>query len=66
MNRGMDFPAYSGDAYIEINDNVPFFADDELAAGSFEYYSELDSLGRCGAYAVNSNNGKIHIAGDKT
>lgn len=43
-----DIPAYSGDAYIEINSNVPFFADDELTAESFEYYSELDSLGRCG------------------
>ena len=43
-----DIPAYSGDAYIEINGNVPFFTDDELPAESFEYYSELDSLGRCG------------------
>lgn len=44
-----DIPAYSGDAYIEINGNVPFFTDDELSAESFEYYAELDSLGRCGA-----------------
>ena len=43
-----NIPAYSGDAYIEINSNVPFFADDELTAESFESYSELDSLGRCG------------------
>lgn len=43
-----DIPAYSGSAYIEINGNVPFFTDDELSAESFEYYTELDSLGRCG------------------
>lgn len=47
-----DIPAYSGDAYTTINDNVPFFDDDELTTDAFEDYSDLDSLGRCGvAYA---------------
>lgn len=43
-------PAYSGQAYITINNNVPFFTEAELqeAAGSYESYSNLDSLGRCG------------------
>ena len=37
-------------AYIEINDNVPFFTD--YTTEVFEEYSDLDSLGRCGvAYA---------------
>lgn len=45
-------PAYSGNPYVEINGNVPEFADDELITTSFETYSPLDSLGRCGvAYA---------------
>lgn len=45
-------PAYSGSPYIEINGNVPYFADSELTTTSFESYSSLDSLGRCGvAYA---------------
>lgn len=35
--------------YVIINDNVPQFSDDEIVAESFENYSELDSLGRCGA-----------------
>lgn len=45
-------PAYSGQAYVPVNDNMPFFADGELVTESFETYSSLDSLGRCGvAYA---------------
>lgn len=52
-NISMDeIPEYSGNAYVSINDNVPFFTDDEMITEAFEYYSELDSLGRCGvAYA---------------
>ena len=45
-------PAYSGNPYVAVNDNVPFFTDDEMSTDAFEYYSNLDSLGRCGvAYA---------------
>ena len=43
------FPAYSGNGYIEINNNVPYFDSDELKRESFEYYSRLDRLGRCQA-----------------
>ena len=38
---------YSGQAYTQINDNKPFFKDYEIIKGSFEYYSDLDELGRC-------------------
>ena len=41
-------PKYSGSAYVAVNGNVPFFTKDEIKSESFEYYSELDSLGRCG------------------
>ena len=45
-------PAYSGSPYVAVNENIPFFTDEELTTQSFETYSELDSLGRCGvAYA---------------
>lgn len=43
-----DIPAYSGDPYVAIHDNVPLFTDSELTTASFEDYSPLDSLGRCG------------------
>lgn len=47
-----DIPSYSGRAYVEINGNEPSFADSELVAKSFEKYSVLDYLERCGtAYA---------------
>ena len=45
-------PEYSGKAYIEINNNKPYFEESEYTTKAFEKYSELDSLGRCGvAYA---------------
>lgn len=40
-------PAYSGNAFVVINDNIPFFGDSELSTTSFENYGSLDSLGRC-------------------
>ena len=47
-----DIPAYSGTPYTEVNGNQPYFTDADLTTQSFETYSELDSLGRCGvAYA---------------
>lgn len=47
-----DIPEYSGEPYVEINGNEPDFPDDGSGEESFETYSELDSLGRCGvAYA---------------
>jgi DNA-entry nuclease len=43
-----DIPAFSGRAYVAVNGNVPFFTEDEIKSESYEYYSELDKLGRCG------------------
>lgn len=45
-------PAYSGEPYVVVNNNIPFFKDSDLTTEAFEKYSDLDSLGRCGtAYA---------------
>lgn len=41
-------PAYSSDPYVTINNNKPYFTDDDYTTTSYEYYSDLDSLGRCG------------------
>ena len=48
-----NIPDYEGYAYITINDNQPYFSDeDKQRTDAFEEYSELDTLGRCGvAYA---------------
>lgn len=40
-------PSYSGMPYAEINNDVPLFKEYEIIGGSFEYYSKLDTLGRC-------------------
>lgn len=45
-------PAFSDKAYIVINNNNPSFTESDYSTKSFETYSNLDSLGRCGvAYA---------------
>ena len=44
-----EIPEFSGEAYVVLNGNVPNFSPDELIAESYERYSELDALGRCGA-----------------
>ena len=46
-------PEYSGNPYVKLNGNVPYFTDEELSTTAFELYSELDSLGRCGACYAN-------------
>lgn len=43
-----DIPQYLGNPYVAINNNVPYFKDAELSTISSEFYSELDSLERCG------------------
>lgn len=47
-----NIPAFSNNAYVTVNNNKPFFTESDYTTESFEKYSELDSLGRCGvAYA---------------
>ena len=47
-----DIPEYSGSPYVTVNGNVPYFSESDLTDVSFESYSDLDALGRCGvAYA---------------
>lgn len=47
-----EIPEYNGESYVIINDNNPNFNEEDKTTTSFEQYSELDSLGRCGvAYA---------------
>ncbi len=43
-----DVPGYSGSPYVVVHDNIPWFKEEDLTADSYESYSDLDSLGRCG------------------
>lgn len=49
---GTEIEGYSGTPYAAIGDNVPDFLPEDMTQQSFERYSKLDGLGRCGtAYA---------------
>lgn len=41
-------PAYSGQAYVAVNGNQPFFVESDYTTQSYETYAPLDGLGRCG------------------
>ncbi len=46
-------PKYSDSPYVVIHGNQPAFSEADYTTGSFEMYSELDSLGRCGVTYAN-------------
>jgi len=46
-------PPYAGNAWVEVNDNIPSFTAEEVTTAVFEEYSPLDALGRCGAAYAN-------------
>lgn len=43
-----EIPEYDGEPYVTVNDNQPSFDENEKEAEPYEYYSEMDALGRCG------------------
>ena len=43
-----EIPACNEKGYVVINDNQPYFTKNQIVSESYEYYSTLDSLGRCG------------------
>lgn len=54
IERVADVPEYDGNPYVEINGNIPEFTDKEKSSTkSFEKYSRLDRLGRCGVAFAN-------------
>ena len=51
--NNINIPIYNNKAYIEINNNEPFFTEEDYTIEVFEIYSELDELGRCGVTYAN-------------
>ena len=43
-----EIPEFSDSAYVIINTNEPLFTEEDMVTQSYEFYSELDALGRCG------------------
>lgn len=62
-------PDFDGETtFVAINNNVPTFTDEDKAkarSGSFEYYSELDSLGRVGIAYANLGKETMPPKGEK-
>jgi len=48
LNPLKSIPPYQDMIFCEINHNIPYFTEQDLTASSFEFYSPLDELGRCG------------------
>ena len=46
-------PEYTSNPYVEINNNIPYFKDEDYTIQSFERYSEWDVLGRSGVAFAN-------------
>ncbi len=46
-------PAYTDEYYIPINDQEPFFEESDFTTESYEKFSPLDELGRCGFAIAN-------------
>lgn len=51
--KSLNIPEYSGQAYAVINNNIPFFTEEDKNTISFEHYDKLDWLGRCGVAFAN-------------
>ena len=49
----MEAPTYEGKLYKVLNNNQPNFEESDYTTTSFERYSDLDALGRCGVAFAN-------------
>lgn len=48
-----NIPEFSDKPFVEVNNNIPYFNDNDLTTKAFEYYSDLDKLGRCQSAFAN-------------
>ena len=53
INDLSNIPEYTDSPYIIINNNIPNFTKEDYTNESFEKYSNLDILGRCGVVYAN-------------
>lgn len=60
-----DIPEYTSEIYVEINNNIPYFEESQYTTESFEKYSDLDELGRCGVAYANISKETMPPDGDE-
>ncbi len=58
-NEQFLLPLYSGEEVVSINNDIPFFLEEELTTDEFVRFSELDELGRCGVAVSCIGNGLL-------
>lgn len=61
----IDVPEYTNEICVMINDNKPYFIENDYTTKSFENYSELDYLGRCGVAYANISKETMPPDGDE-
>ena len=61
----IDVPEYENEIIVKINDGKPYFTEEDYTLESFEKYSELDALGRCGVAYANICKETMPPEGDK-
>ena len=64
-NNLIDVPEYNGQIYVKINDNIPYFTEEDYTTEAFEQYSKLDEKGRCGIAYANICKETMPPDGDK-
>lgn len=64
-NSVEEVPEYTGQIYVELNNNVPYFNEQDYTTEAFEKYSELDAEGRCGVAFANICKEIMPPEGDK-
>lgn len=60
-----NIPEYTDSPYVVINNNIPNFTEADYTTESFEKYSQLDSLGRCGVAYANIGRETMPPKGDE-
>lgn len=60
-----ELPEYDGHPYVIVNENVPSFSDEDKNGPAYEYYSELDVLGRCGFCGGKNQPGAYADGGER-
>ena len=58
-------PEYTENPYVEVNNNNPYFTEEDYTTQEFEKYSEWDSLGRSGVAYANICKGIMPKDGEK-
>lgn len=60
-----NIPQYTQTPYVTINNNIPSFTEEDHKLGTFEKYSLLDNLGRCGVAYANICKEIMPVEGEK-